>query len=85
VKIRITCRAPVRPTTWGSCSFSVLPSFLDTAIIGVEDDGTEHRITNVSAVSFRVAAGEEATATLEFFDVEADIETQLVIAAKARP
>lgn len=56
-----------RPATWS-----------DTFLTLISDDGTEHPITNVSGVTYRAAQGSElATATLEFFDVDVELDVDL--------
>lgn len=52
-------------------------TFHDLAVAIVDDDGTEHPVTNVRSVAFGVRAGEMATAAIEFFDVDVDVIAEL--------
>jgi hypothetical protein len=46
-------------------------------VVLVADDGAEHDVDNVLSVSFSVRAGEVATATLTFEDVEISAEAEV--------
>lgn len=52
-------------------------TFYDLTVAMVDDDGTEHPVSNVRSVAFGVRAGEMATAAIEFFDVDVDVIAEL--------
>lgn len=75
--IRIRCvappQAPGSSSSFPACN-GFLPSWSDTTVSVVGDDGAEVVLSNVEAVSFTVRAdGEPATATLTFIDVDVDL------------
>lgn len=54
---------------------SMLPCWQEVSLTLVDDDGSETPITNVMGITWRAAAGAEpASATLEFIDVDVDVE-----------
>lgn len=76
--IRIRCVAPPPSPASPSSPFPIcngfLPSWSDTVVSVIGDDGSEVVLSNVEAVSFTVRAdGEPATATLTFIDVDVDL------------
>lgn len=70
-KLRIVCKAP---QSQGNPQVQVAASWFDVSVFVVGDDGIEHAVDNVSAVSWKCEQGKEATAVLEFVDVEIDAE-----------
>ncbi len=77
-RIRITCKAPPDPPhVPGDIRISWVPSWQDVRVVLVADDGAEHDVDNVLSVSFSVRAGEVATATLTFEDVEISAEAEV--------
>lgn len=81
-RIRITCKAPepiqVKEFVPGYSAVCSIPaSWTDVYVTLISDDGTEHAITNVEGVTWRVKQGEAATATLEFTDVDIDAEAEV--------
>lgn len=70
-RIRITCKAPPDPPhVPGDIRISWVPSWQDVRVVLVADDGAEHDVDNVRA-------GEVATATLTFEDVEISAEAEV--------
>lgn len=67
-RLRIRCKAPS----------TVMPSsFLDVDVCIIGADGAETKLTNVSAITWRVRNdGEQATATLEFTDVDVEVDAE---------
>ena len=76
VRIRCVGAPPTRVAAFG-ITVNNPATFHDLAVTLVDDDGTEHPVTNVRSVAFGVRAGEMATAALEFFDVDVDIVAEL--------
>jgi len=75
-RVRIRCvGAP--PVVSDGFRIETPATFHDLAVTLVDDDGTEHPVTNVRSVAFGVRAGEMATAALELFDVDVDIVAEL--------
>ena len=76
--IRIRCVAPPPAPAASTSPFPLcngfIPSWSDTTVSVIGDDGSEVVLSNVEAVSFTVRAdGEPATATLTFIDVDVDL------------
>lgn len=75
-RIRIRCvGAP--PGFVNELRFDHPATFYDLTVAMVDDDGTEHPVSNVRSVAFGVRAGEMATAAIEFFDVDVDVIAEL--------
>ncbi len=74
-RIRIVCKTePPRQDSRFPRIFMVA-GWKDVDVRLVDDDGSEHPITNVTSIVFRCAQGlEPASATLEFENVELDAE-----------
>lgn len=80
-RLRITCKAerPIERREFVPgfpVMLSIPASWSDVSVTLVSDDGTEHEITNVEGITWRVSQGEMATATLEFTDVDLDVEAE---------
>lgn len=75
-RVRIRCVGSPAVVSHG-LRIETAATFHDLAVTLVDDDGTEHPITNVRSAAFGVRAGEVATAALEFFDVDVDIVAEL--------
>ena len=72
-RIRIKCVRPEQPSGHPLCG--IVPSWLDTVVTYIDDSGTEVELDNVMSVRFEIEAGvEPARVTLEFVNVEADVE-----------
>jgi hypothetical protein len=82
-RIRITCKSPApverREFVPGYPVIVSTPaSWTDTEVLLVADDGTEHAITNISAIRWSAQQGTELpVATLEFFDVDLDVDVEV--------
>lgn len=58
---------------------SIIPSWSDMQLFLVDDDGQEHPIDNVNAVTFKAQAGTDLpVAVVEFVDVEIDAVAEVV-------
>lgn len=74
-RLRITCKAPQPAYAGGGLHLcGIVPTLADCTITAIADDGSETDIINVSSIKFECVAGECATATITFDNVELDVE-----------
>jgi hypothetical protein len=73
-RVRITCKAPSRPSSRDGLVVSILPSLFDCAVLLVDDDGTERELPGVSRIEWTVHPNEVAEARLVVEGVELDAE-----------
>lgn len=75
-RIRIRCVRPEQPSGYPLCC--IVPSWPDTVVTYIDDDGRETELDNVMSVRFEIEAGAEpARVTMSFVDVELDVETEV--------
>lgn len=84
-RLRITCKSasPIerKEFTQGySVILSTPASWTDVFVTLIADDGTEQAITNIEGIAWSVRQGEAATATLEFIDVDLNVEAEPEVA-----
>lgn len=82
-RLRIVCKAPKSepPTVEPGMPRigSIIPSWSDMQLFLIDDDGQEHPIDNVNAVTFKAQAGTDLpVAIVEFVDVEIDAVAEVV-------
>ena len=81
MRIRIKCSRPPQPRDERTLPrYDLLPSWPDTLVTMIGEDGTEHPIENVTAVSWRCAAnGEPAIATFSVLGAEIDVDGEDIL------
>jgi hypothetical protein len=73
-RIRIRCVRPEQQSGHPLCC--IVPSWPDTVVTYIDDNGTEVELDNVMSVRFEIEAGAEpARVALSFMNVEMDVET----------